>query len=85
MADAVSTKLEKQGIKVRFTEIQDPTEHWAQTMADGVGVVLTVMAVAALFLSVALVVNTINAILVQQVPQIGIMKTVGAQIGRAHV
>ena len=47
VADAVSTNLEKQGIKVRFTEIQDPTEHWAQTMADGVGVLLTVMAVAA--------------------------------------
>jgi len=82
VADAVSSKLEKQGIKVGFTEIQDPKEHWAQTMADGVGVVLTVMAVAALFLSVALVVNTINAILVQQVPQIGIMKTVGALRGQ---
>lgn len=88
VADAVSDKLEKQGIKVRYTEIQDPKEHWAQTMADGVGVVLTVMAVAALFLSVALVVNTINAILVQQVPQIGIMKTVGAlrgQIGSVYL
>jgi putative ABC transport system permease protein len=36
------------------------------------------MAVASLFLSVFLVVNTINAIIAQQVPQIGMMKTVGA-------
>jgi len=33
--------------------------------------------VASLFLSVFLVVNTINAIIAQQIPQIGIMKTVG--------
>jgi len=35
------------------------------------------MALAALFLSAILVVNTVNAIIAQQIPQIGIMKTVG--------
>ena len=47
-------------------------------MIDGVGMVLAVMAIASLGLSVMLVINTINALIAQQIPQIGIMKAVGS-------
>jgi putative ABC transport system permease protein len=40
--------------------------------------VLTVMAIASLGLSVMLVINTINALIAQQIPQIGIMKAIGS-------
>jgi len=77
VSEIVQDKLELQGIGVGFSLVRDPTRHWAQDIMDGIGLVLTVMAVAALFLSAILVINTINAVIAQQIPQIGIMKTVG--------
>jgi len=77
VSQIVEDKLELQGIGVGFSWVQDPTRHWAQDIMDGIGLILTVMAVAALFLSAILVINTINAVIAQQIPQIGIMKTVG--------
>jgi putative ABC transport system permease protein len=76
-SEIVEEKLELQGIGVGFSWVQDPARHWAQDILDGIGLILTVMAVAALFLSAILVINTINAVIAQQIPQIGIMKTVG--------
>ncbi len=76
-ADLVETRLNKQGIAVGFAQLQDPQRHPLQDLMDGVGLVLTVMAVLSHGLSTILVVNTINAVIAQQVPQIGIMKTIG--------
>ena len=77
-ARAVVEKLEQAGIGIGFQVINDPGRHWAQDVMDGVGLILRVMAIASLFLSVILVINTINAVIAQQIPQIGIMKTIGA-------
>jgi len=87
-ADAAEAKLERQGVFVNWAQIQEPDRHWAQDIMDGVGLILTIMAVASLFLSVILVINTINALIAQQIPQIGIMKTVGGvsrQISRLYL
>jgi putative ABC transport system permease protein len=56
----------------------DPGEHWAQNQISGFVLILQVMSVMAIFLSGGLVVNTITAILTQQVKQIGIMRSIGA-------
>lgn len=56
----------------------DPGQHWAQNQINGFVLVLQVMSVLAIFLSAGLVVNTISAILGQQIKQIGIMRSVGA-------
>jgi len=77
LADVVEKRLNKQGLAVGFATLQDPQRHLLQDLMDGVGLVLTVMAVLSLGLSTILVVNTINAVIAQQVPQIGIMKTIG--------
>jgi putative ABC transport system permease protein len=55
-----------------------PGEHWAQNQIKGFLLILQVMGILAIFLSGGLIVNTISAILVQQVKQIGIMRSVGA-------
>lgn len=73
----VEQKLKKLGLSVGFVQYQDPQRHQLQDLMDGVGLVLVVMAVLSLVLSTILVVNTINAVVAQQVPQIGIMKTIG--------
>lgn len=88
VAGIVEDKLERQGVGVGFRWYQDPQRHWAQDILDGIGLILTVMAVASLFLSAILVINTINAVIAQQIPQIGIMKTVGGvrpQISRLYL
>ncbi len=76
-ADAINDKLKKIGMSVGFSEVFHPQEHYLQEMINGVGMVLTVMAAASLGLSVILVINTMNALIAQQIPQIGIMKAIG--------
>ncbi|GAB4480690.1 MAG: FtsX-like permease family protein [Anaerolineae bacterium] len=56
----------------------DPGQHWAQGQINGFVLILQVMSIMAIFLSGGLVVNTISAILSQQVRQIGIMRSIGA-------
>lgn len=56
----------------------DPGQHWAHNQINGLLLVLQVMGILAIFLSGGLVVNTISAILSQQIKQIGIMRAVGA-------
>jgi len=76
--DDINEKLKPQGVSVAYSEILHPEEHFLQEMINGVGMVLTVMAIASLGLSVMLVINTINALIAQQIPQIGIMKAIGS-------
>ena len=56
----------------------DPGQHWAQNQINGLLLVLQVMGILVIFLSGGLVVNTISAIMGQQIKQIGIMRAVGA-------
>jgi putative ABC transport system permease protein len=76
--DDINEKLKPQGVSVAYSEVLHPEEHYLQEMINGVGMVLAVMAIASLGLSVMLVVNTINALIAQQIPQIGIMKAIGS-------
>jgi putative ABC transport system permease protein len=76
--DDINEKLKPQGVSIGFSEVLHPKDHYLQDMINGVGMVLTMMAIASLGLSVMLVINTINALIAQQIPQIGIMKAVGS-------
>ncbi len=84
---AVEEKLKKLG-GVRAVEsfstaaFQDPDHALQQSFLDGLNTILLVMAAFSMALSVFLVVNTINAIVSQQVTQIGIMKTIGGEYGQ---
>jgi putative ABC transport system permease protein len=79
VVDAIDDKLQKIGVSVGFYEVLHPEDHYLQEMINGVGLVLTVMAVGSLGLSALLVINTINALIAQQTTQIGIMKAIGGQ------
>ena len=78
-AAAVQLKdaLEKMNVSVFFYRTFDPNKHFLQDMVNGVIMITTVMGVLALLLGLFLVVNTINALVAQQIPQIGIMKAIG--------
>ncbi len=79
---SLTTRLEDLGVAVTDAEITAPDRHFLQDVMDGVTMILTVMALLSLGMSTILVINTINAILAQQVPQIGIMKTIGGLRGQ---
>jgi putative ABC transport system permease protein len=75
--ETVKAQLEKIGVPVFFFRVQDPNIHPAQETVDGVTMILGVMAILSLALGLFLVINTINAMVTQQVPQIGVMKAIG--------
>jgi putative ABC transport system permease protein len=88
-AEAVQEKLERLGavsaLSTFSADLFDPTGNQNQSVIDGLSLVLTVMATFSLALSVTLVINTINAIVSQQMTQIGIMKTIGGLYGQIVV
>jgi putative ABC transport system permease protein len=90
-ADLLQHELEKQDVEVRpaipapggfKSRTSKPDRFIVQDALDGVFLMLTVMAVATLILGLFLVYNTINAIISQQINQIGVMKAIGAKFGR---
>lgn len=87
-ADLIQRELEKQDVEVRaaipapggfVTRTSHPDRFIAQDALDGVFLILTIMAVATFLLGLFLVYNTINAVVAQQISQIGIMKAIGAR------
>ena len=81
-AERIEDRLERMGLAVGGYEIEDPHAHPMQEQVDAVLIVLGVMGGLSLGLSAFLVINTINAILVREVQQIGVMKAVGARLLR---
>jgi putative ABC transport system permease protein len=81
-AQRIKDRLERVELSVGGYEIADPDVHWMQDIVDAVLIVLAVMGVLALGLSAFLIINTMNAIIAQQVWQIGVMKAVGATLFR---
>ena len=83
-ADQIERRLEKLDIEASNLpfppRVTSPEKHAFQDVLDGIFLILGIMAVLTLLLGLLLVYNTINAIVSQQVDQIGIMKAVGAQV-----
>ena len=75
----IQDKLERGGVVVLFILVFPPGEHPAQNFLNAFSLILGAMGILALILSGFLIVNTISAILTQQVRQIGIMKSIGAR------
>lgn len=76
------------GIKVYGTYLPEPGSHRLGDIFKAVAILLLALGVMALALSGFLVVNTVSALLAQQVKQIGIMKAVGgrsSQITRMYL
>ena len=79
VGNLVQDRLERSGIAVIFTLAFPPGEHPAQNFLDVLSYVLGAMGLLSLLLSGFLIINTLAAIMTQQVRQIGIMKAIGAR------
>jgi putative ABC transport system permease protein len=80
LGDNLQKQIERMGSD-SGRQINDPKKHPFQDSLDGVFFLLGVLGAFALILGLLLVYNTINAIISQQVDQIGIMKAIGARTG----
>lgn len=81
IADRMQEKIEKQG-KTSSRFLTDPNKHFFQDFMDAIFFMLGVMGSLGLILGLFLVYNTINALVSQQIDQIGIMKAIGAGRGQ---
>jgi len=82
VAKQIERRLDRMGLPAGGYFVTDPDVHWMQDMVDTMFVILTVLGALSLGLSAFLIVNTMNAIIAQQVWQIGVMKVIGATFGR---
>jgi len=79
LAQKIRAKVEKSGRTVYYTYIPPPGKHPAGETVEPILMVLGILGILALVLSGFLVVNTMQALLTQQVRQMGIMKAIGAR------
>jgi putative ABC transport system permease protein len=79
IAELVEKKVEKGGQQAGNIWVPEPGEHWADDTLDSMMLILGMLGLLSLGLSGFLVVNTISALLSQQVRQIGVMKAIGAR------
>ena len=85
VAEKVRRKIENSGRVVFSTFVPTPGKHPAADSIEPLLLVLSALSYMTLLMSGFLVVNTINALLGQQIKQIGIMKSVGAVSGQLFV
>jgi len=78
LASAIEDKLERSGVQVLSVVTSLPSEHPYGNYIDAVIAILALLGVFTVGLSASLVVNTMNALMTQQLRQIGIMKLIGA-------
>ena len=79
VAQVVGEKIEKGGHTVYYTYVGDPGKHPIDGTMQAFIFILGALGAVSLLLSGFLVVNTITALLTQQMRQIGVMKAVGAR------
>jgi len=79
-AQRMQDKLELMGFRVELYDITDPEVHWNQELIDSSFLIWTVLGVMSLGLSGFLIINTMTALISQQIWQIGVMKSVGATV-----
>lgn len=82
LANQVRQALESGGLPVRIVKVSEPGKHPLDFALQTVALILTLLGALALALSLLLTLNTVTAIMGQQVRQLGIMKALGASAGQ---
>jgi putative ABC transport system permease protein len=79
MAEQVSNELEKNGVTIINTAERGSFDHPNRIFIDAIAILLVLLGFLVVFLSGFLITNTLQALVTQQVQQIGIMKSIGAR------
>jgi putative ABC transport system permease protein len=81
-ADVAEWLQQEHGLAIQEIQVPEPYAHPHKGQAQALLGALLIGAGAALLLSAILVANMLNGLFTQQIPQIGIMKAIGARSGR---
>ncbi len=79
VAQDVADRIKRAGATVDYVRVYQPGHHFAYSISQGMFSILSVLGWMTVLLSGFLIVNTITALMTQQVRQIGIMKATGAE------
>jgi putative ABC transport system permease protein len=82
VAAALRHQIENSGREVYGTDVYKPGQHYAAFITEGIATIMAILGSLSVFLSIFLIVNTINALLAQHTRQIGVMKAVGGGTGQ---
>lgn len=76
-------EIDSSGMGGPFGErVIDPEVHPTQNIIDAVFLIMGLMGAATVILGLFLIYNTVNAIMTQQIKQIGVMKAIGGRVGQ---
>lgn len=81
VATRVEKKLKEQRHLVFSVTIPNPGEHVLYSVTQSLLLILNLLGIFTLLFTTLLIVNTISAILASHIPQIGVMKAIGAPRG----
>ena len=84
VALAAADRIDADGYTVTWIEVPTPGEHFSQEFLPTIILILGALALMTLVLSAFLVINVITAMLTQQTRQIGVMKTLGAEVNQVR-
>jgi putative ABC transport system permease protein len=79
VSSAVSDKVEKSGRQVYRLDLNKTNEHPMASTVKAILGILMALGLLIVFLSSSLIANTLNSLLSQHMPQIGVMKLIGAR------
>lgn len=79
VADRVADKIERSGRDVLVTDVPEPLQHPAEQVLPTLLRILAGLGTLTLLLGMFLIINTVEAMMTQQIRQIGMMKAVGAR------
>lgn len=79
VAEQLSNELEKNGVTVINSAERGSFDHPNRIFIDAIAILLVLLGFLVVFLSGFLITNTLQALVAQQVQQIGIMKSIGAR------
>ncbi len=79
VSSAVSDKVERSDLQVYHTELSQTNEHPMASTVKAILGILMALGLLIVFLSSSLIANTLNSLLTQHMPQIGVMKLIGAR------
>jgi len=77
VAQAVADRIERSGATIYFVNVYQPGHHFAYSISQGMFFILGALGWMTVLLSGFLIINTITALMTQQIRQIGIMKATG--------
>ncbi len=73
VADAMRKTLGQESVRISVVLYREPDKHWGRPIVEGITFMLQLMALVALLASSIIVTNTMNALVAEQIYQIGII------------